>query len=46
VEAFWQAELAAGGTDDAAPGVSPGDYAAFLKDPHSNPVETICHNPE
>ncbi len=47
VDRFWQAGLAAGGTDDGAPGLRPhyhpDYYAAFLRDPGGNRVEAVCH---
>ncbi|MCP8938594.1 VOC family protein [Alsobacter sp. SYSU M60028] len=47
VDAFWRAGLAAGGTDDGAPGPRPhyhaDYYAAFLLDPAGNRVEAVCH---
>lgn len=47
VEAFWRAGLAAGGSDDGAPGLReryhPAYYAAFLVDPDGNRIEAVCH---
>jgi catechol 2,3-dioxygenase-like lactoylglutathione lyase family enzyme len=47
VDAFWHAGLAAGGSDDGAPGLRPhyhaDYYAAFLLDPDGNRVEAVCH---
>ena len=46
VEAFHQAGLAAGGTDNGAPGerpYHPGYYAAFLLDPDGNNIEAVFH---
>jgi catechol 2,3-dioxygenase-like lactoylglutathione lyase family enzyme len=47
VDAFWRAGLAAGGTDDGAPGLRPHYhahyYAAFLRDPAGNRVEAVCN---
>ncbi|WP_322516975.1 VOC family protein [Rhodopseudomonas palustris] len=46
VDAFWQAGLAHGGTDQGAPGLRdyhPGYYAAFLADPDGNRLEAVCH---
>lgn len=46
VEAWYQAGLAAGGTDNGAPGerpYHPGYYAAFLLDPAGNNVEAVFH---
>jgi catechol 2,3-dioxygenase-like lactoylglutathione lyase family enzyme len=47
VDAFWKAGLAAGGTDDGAPGPRPqymeDYYGAFLRDPDGNSVEAVHH---
>ena len=46
VETFHRAGLAAGGTDNGAPGerpYHPGYYAAFLLDPDGNNIEAIFH---
>jgi catechol 2,3-dioxygenase-like lactoylglutathione lyase family enzyme len=47
VDAFHAAALAAGGTDNGAPGVRehyhPTYYAAFVLDPDGNNVEVCCH---
>ena len=46
VEAFHRAGLAAGGTDNGAPGERPyhlGYYAAFLLDPDGNNIEAAFH---
>lgn len=46
VEAFHAAGLAAGGTDNGAPGMRPyhpGYYAAFLIDPDGNNIEAVYH---
>lgn len=46
VEAFHKAGLAAGGTDNGAPGLRPyhpGYYAAFLIDPDGNNIEAVFH---
>jgi len=48
VEAFHKAGLAAGGTDNGAPGerpYHPGYYAAFLLDPEGNNIEAVFHGP-
>lgn len=49
VDAFYRAGLAAGGTDNGAPGLRPkyhpGYYAAFLLDPDGNNVEAVYHGP-
>lgn len=46
VDAFHRAGLAAGGTDNGAPGerpYHPGYYAAFLLDPDGNNIEAVFH---
>jgi catechol 2,3-dioxygenase-like lactoylglutathione lyase family enzyme len=49
VDAFHAAALAAGGTDNGAPGLRPmyhpGYYGAFVIDPDGNNVEAVCHAP-
>jgi catechol 2,3-dioxygenase-like lactoylglutathione lyase family enzyme len=49
VRAFHAAAMAAGGTDNGAPGVRPkySDryYAAYVLDPDGNNVEAVCHDP-
>ena len=48
VDAFHAAALAAGGTDNGAPGPRPygGDYyAAFVLDPDGHNVEAVYHGP-
>ena len=47
VDAFYEAALAAGGTDNGAPGprdYHPGYYAAFVYDPEGNNIEAIIHD--
>ena len=50
VRAFHAAALAAGGTDNGAPGPRPqyhaDYYAAFVIDPDGHNVEAVCHHPE
>ena len=50
VDAFHAAALAAGGTDNGAPGVRPhyhpGYYGAFVLDPDGFNLEAVCHTPE
>ncbi len=45
VEAFHRAALAAGGTDNGAPGerphYQPGYYAAFVLDPDGHNIEAV-----
>ena len=47
VDAFHEAALAAGGTDNGQPGVRsiyhPNYYGAFVHDPDGNNVEAVCH---
>jgi catechol 2,3-dioxygenase-like lactoylglutathione lyase family enzyme len=49
VDAFYQAALAAGGTDNGAPGVRPhyhaNYYGAFVLDPDGHNIEAVCHAP-
>jgi lactoylglutathione lyase len=48
VERFHAAGLAAGGTDNGAPGprpYHPGYYAAYLLDPDGNNIEAVHHGP-
>ena len=48
VKAFHEAALAAGGTDNGAPGerrYHPGYYAAFVLDPDGNNIEAVYHGP-
>ncbi len=49
VDAFHAAALAAGGTDNGAPGYrkdySPGYYGAFITDLDGNNVEAVFHDP-
>lgn len=49
VRRFWEAGLAAGGTDNGAPGersYHPGYYAAYVLDPDGNNVEAVFHGPK
>jgi catechol 2,3-dioxygenase-like lactoylglutathione lyase family enzyme len=49
VDAFHEAALAAGGTDNGEPGLReiyhPSYYGAFVLDPDGNNVEAVCHRP-
>jgi catechol 2,3-dioxygenase-like lactoylglutathione lyase family enzyme len=48
VDGFYKAGLAAGGTDNGAPGerpYHPAYYAAFLLDPDGNNIEAVHHGP-
>lgn len=48
VQAFYQAALAAGGTDNGAPGVRamyhPNYYGAFVRDADGHNLEACCHD--
>ncbi len=48
VDSFHAAALAAGGTDNGAPGIReqyhPTYYGAFVLDPDGNNVEAVCHS--
>jgi catechol 2,3-dioxygenase-like lactoylglutathione lyase family enzyme len=50
VDAFHEAAMAAGGTDNGAPGLRehyhPTYYAAYVRDPDGNNLEAVCHTPE
>lgn len=49
VDGFYKVSLAAGGTDNGAPGYrkdySPGYYAAFVKDIDGHNIEVVFHDP-
>lgn len=49
VEAFYNAALAAGGSDNGAPAYrkdyAPGYYGAFVIDPFGNNLESVFHDP-
>jgi catechol 2,3-dioxygenase-like lactoylglutathione lyase family enzyme len=49
VDAFYRAALAAGGSDNGAPGVRPhyhpNYYGAFVLDPDGHNIEAVCHAP-
>jgi catechol 2,3-dioxygenase-like lactoylglutathione lyase family enzyme len=48
VDAFYRAALAAGGSDNGAPGeraYHPGYYGAFVLDPDGNNIEAVFHGP-
>lgn len=49
VDAFHAAAIAAGGTDNGAPGERPeysaGYYGAFVLDPDGNNIEAVYHGP-
>jgi predicted lactoylglutathione lyase len=48
VQAFYQAAMAAGGTDNGPPGVRemyhPNYYGAFVRDPDGHNIESVCHD--
>jgi len=50
VDAFHAAALAAGGTDNGAPGLRPiyhpNYYGAFVLDADGHNIEAVCHSPE
>jgi len=50
VDEFYAAAMAAGGTDNGAPGLRPhyheNYYGAFVLDPGGNNIEAVCHLPE
>jgi catechol 2,3-dioxygenase-like lactoylglutathione lyase family enzyme len=49
VDAFHKAALAAGGSDNGAPGLRPiyhaNYYGAFILDPDGYNIEAVCHRP-
>jgi catechol 2,3-dioxygenase-like lactoylglutathione lyase family enzyme len=49
VRAFYAAAIAAGGTDNGAPGIReiyhPDYYGAFVRDPDGHNIEAVCHEP-
>lgn len=48
VDAFYREALAAGGTDNGAPGYRfyhPGYYGAFVIDPDGHNIEAVFHDP-
>jgi catechol 2,3-dioxygenase-like lactoylglutathione lyase family enzyme len=48
VRAFYTAAMAAGGTDNGAPGIRevyhPSYYGAFVRDPDGHNIEAVCHD--
>jgi catechol 2,3-dioxygenase-like lactoylglutathione lyase family enzyme len=50
VDAFHAAALAAGGTDEGAPGLrpqyGPSFYAGYVRDPDGNKLNAVCYAPE
>jgi catechol 2,3-dioxygenase-like lactoylglutathione lyase family enzyme len=49
VDAFYRAAMAAGATDNGAPGLRAdyhaNYYAAFVLDPDGHNIEAVCHRP-
>jgi catechol 2,3-dioxygenase-like lactoylglutathione lyase family enzyme len=49
VDAFYDAAMGAGGTDNGKPGPRPrygrNYYAAFVRDPEGNNIEVVCYAP-
>ena len=47
VDTFYQAAMAANGTDDGAPGIRAqyhaNYYAAYVRDPDGYKIEVVCH---
>jgi len=47
VDAFYHAAIAAGGSDNGAPGLRPqyhpGYHGAFVLDPDGHNIEAVCH---
>jgi catechol 2,3-dioxygenase-like lactoylglutathione lyase family enzyme len=50
VDRFHAAAIAAGATDNGAPGLRPEYhqhyYGAFVRDPEGHNIEAVCHHPE
>jgi catechol 2,3-dioxygenase-like lactoylglutathione lyase family enzyme len=50
IQAFHEAALTSGGTDNGPPGLRldyhPNYFAAFVLDPEGNNIEVVCHAPE
>lgn len=49
VDAFYQAALANGGSDEGAPGLRPyhpNFYACYVRDPDGNKLSALCERPE
>lgn len=49
VDAFYEAGLKAGGTDNGSPGIRahyhPNYYGAFVRDLDGHNIEAVCHEP-
>jgi catechol 2,3-dioxygenase-like lactoylglutathione lyase family enzyme len=49
VDAFYQAALANGGSDEGGPGLRPFHphfYACYVRDPDGNKLSAVCERPE
>lgn len=50
VDAFYEAAMAAGGTDNGKPGLRPHYhehyYGAYVLDPDGHNIEAVCHTPQ
>ena len=50
VDSFYEAALAAGGSDNGPPGIRSENhenyYAAFVIDPDGHNIEAVCHRPQ
>jgi catechol 2,3-dioxygenase-like lactoylglutathione lyase family enzyme len=50
VDAFHAAAMAAGGSDEGAPGLRPhynaDYYGAYVRDPDGNKIQAVCKKPE
>ena len=50
VDAFYEAAMANGGSDEGAPGLRPQYhehyYGAYVRDPDGNKLQAVCHLPE
>ncbi len=48
VDAFHAAAMAAGGSDEGAPGLRPhyhpNYYGAYVRDPDGNKLQAVCHS--
>lgn len=49
VDAFYDAALAHGGSDEGPPGLRPhyhpNYYGAYVRDPDGNKLQAVCHSP-
>lgn len=50
VDAFYEAAMANGGTDEGTPGLRPqyhaDYYGAYVRDPDGNKLQAVCHQAE